>query len=329
MRCAPGPARRATTSPPDCSSPARSALRLPQPGAGQTWHRWSLLAAAAEGDLSAARILEAHSDALAILAEAGESDADDAAGTWGVFAAEAPDQRLDARVDGPMVRLSGTKPWCSLGGVLDHALVTAHVGDARCLYAVDLRQPSVRADPPQVWVARGLANITSGPRALRRHARAGGRVAGVVPRTERIRMGRDRRRRLLVRRARSRCPRSSPMRPANAAVSCRNCTSGRSTRSFTPPRQPCGRPPSRSTPVPPMGPTAHCSRCACVLSSPAPPSRCSRQVGHALGPAPLAFDAEHARRVADLTLYVRQHHAERDLAALGAAVLERIDGDGR
>jgi hypothetical protein len=45
------------------------------------------------------------------------------------------------------------------------------------------------------------------------------------------------------------------------------------------------------------------------------------QVGHALGPAPLAFDEEHARRVADLQLYVRQHHAERDLARLGAAVL--------
>ena len=41
---------------------------------------------------------------------------------------------------------------------------------------------------------------------------------------------------------------------------------------------------------------------------------------HALGPAPLAFDPDHARRVADLQLYVRQHHAERDEAALGAQV---------
>ena len=45
-------------------------------------------------------------------------------------------------------------------------------------------------------------------------------------------------------------------------------------------------------------------------------------VGHALGPAPLTADEEHARRVADLTVYVRQHHAERDLAALGSLVLE-------
>jgi hypothetical protein len=41
------------------------------------------------------------------------------------------------------------------------------------------------------------------------------------------------------------------------------------------------------------------------------------RTGRALGPAPLALDAEHARRVADLTIYIRQSHAERDLAALG------------
>jgi hypothetical protein len=47
------------------------------------------------------------------------------------------------------------------------------------------------------------------------------------------------------------------------------------------------------------------------------------RTGHALGPAPLVLDADHARRVADLQLYVRQHHAERDDAALGAAILDR------
>jgi hypothetical protein len=46
-------------------------------------------------------------------------------------------------------------------------------------------------------------------------------------------------------------------------------------------------------------------------------------VGRALGAAPLAHDAGHAARVADLTVYLRQHHGERDLAALGASVRER------
>lgn len=44
------------------------------------------------------------------------------------------------------------------------------------------------------------------------------------------------------------------------------------------------------------------------------------RAGHALGPAPLALDAEHAKRVADLQLYVRQHHGEKDQASLGEAL---------
>jgi hypothetical protein len=45
------------------------------------------------------------------------------------------------------------------------------------------------------------------------------------------------------------------------------------------------------------------------------------RVGRALGPAPLSVDEAHARRVADLTLYLRQDHAERDRARLGSTVL--------
>jgi hypothetical protein len=45
------------------------------------------------------------------------------------------------------------------------------------------------------------------------------------------------------------------------------------------------------------------------------------RAGHALGPAPLARDARHAKRVADLQLYLRQQHAERDDASLGGALL--------
>ena len=57
--------------------------------------------------------------------------------------------------------------------------------------------------------------------------------------------------------------------------------------------------------------------------------RTLRQVGHALGPAPLAFDEQHARRVADLELYLRQHHAERDLARLGELMLARLRQEPR
>jgi hypothetical protein len=42
--------------------------------------------------------------------------------------------------------------------------------------------------------------------------------------------------------------------------------------------------------------------------------------GHTLGPAPMALDATHAKRVADLQLYIRQHHAEKDDASLGMSL---------
>ena len=46
-------------------------------------------------------------------------------------------------------------------------------------------------------------------------------------------------------------------------------------------------------------------------------------VGRALGAEPLCHDAAHSRRVADLTVYLRQHHAERDLAKLGTMIAQR------
>jgi hypothetical protein len=46
------------------------------------------------------------------------------------------------------------------------------------------------------------------------------------------------------------------------------------------------------------------------------------RTGRALGAAPLATDGEHGQRVADLLLYLRQSHAERDLEQLGRASLD-------
>jgi hypothetical protein len=47
------------------------------------------------------------------------------------------------------------------------------------------------------------------------------------------------------------------------------------------------------------------------------------RVGRALGAGPLSRDEAHSRRVADLTVYLRQHHAERNLAELGTLVTSR------
>ena len=56
----------------------------------------------------------------------------------------------------------------------------------------------------------------------------------------------------------------------------------------------------------------------------ATPSEVMDRVGRALGPGPLAHDAGHAALVADLTVYIRQHHGERDLEQSAGASL-RLD----
>src|SRR6478672_11679546 len=136
--------------------------QLPLPGRGSTTELWEALATLGASDLSVARVTEPHVDALAILAEAGQpAPAEDT--TWGVFAAEGPGARLEAREHGEGWRLDGLKPWCSLAGELTHALVTAWVDDSRRgLFAVDLRHPGV-SPLEDGWHARGLRAVTSGP----------------------------------------------------------------------------------------------------------------------------------------------------------------------
>jgi hypothetical protein len=46
------------------------------------------------------------------------------------------------------------------------------------------------------------------------------------------------------------------------------------------------------------------------------------RVPRIIGPTPLSRDRSFAQALADLQLYVRQHHAERDYTALGQRVLE-------
>ncbi len=135
---------------------------LPLPGGGDTAGRWRVLTELGRANLTVARVVEAHTDALAVLAESGHELTRERR-TWGVFAAEAPGVALVAEPAGAGVVLTGTKPWCSLGGSLDAALVTATVGGDRGLFAVELRRDDVRAAPADGWVARGLRTVTSGP----------------------------------------------------------------------------------------------------------------------------------------------------------------------
>ncbi|TWE10211.1 acyl-CoA/acyl-ACP dehydrogenase [Rudaeicoccus suwonensis] len=139
---------------------------FPWPGEGDTLGLWARMAQVAALDVSVARAIEPHLDALAILRQAAQDGqwsgiAPDGA-TWGVFAAEGASPRLAATKTSEGWRLTGVKPWCSLASDLSHALITAWTGDdTRALFAVDLRGPGVRTGDGSQWVARGLPNIPS------------------------------------------------------------------------------------------------------------------------------------------------------------------------
>jgi alkylation response protein AidB-like acyl-CoA dehydrogenase len=282
-----------------------------------------LLADVAAQDLTAARILEAHSDALAILAEAG---GDDGSGRWGVFAAESPAVALRAvETDGGW-NVDGTKPWCSLAGVLDHALVTAQVETGRQLFRVDLRLDSVSAEPPSGWVARGLRRVPSGPVHfvstparpvggpgwyLTRPGFAWGGIGvaacwygGARALADRLHSVATKRGGELMHLAVGRVDVGLLAARLALADAARTVDAGQAE-----------------------GPAGEvlALRVRSVVAAAA--EQTLALVGHALGPAPLAFDETYARRTADLELYTRQHHAERDLAALGQALVTAGTGD--
>ena len=149
---------------------------LPLPGRGRTLERWSALAAIAAQDLSLVKLFEGHTDAMAILAEAGEAAAHGSrseAPAYGMWAAEPPGARVLFRptADG-RVTLTGTKAWCSGAAALDRALLTvwpdaaANGGsdgsqrEGPWLADVDLRQPGVTIDDAR-WKAVGMADSAS------------------------------------------------------------------------------------------------------------------------------------------------------------------------
>lgn len=137
---------------------ARDGLtRLPAPGSGATLERWRALAAVAACDLSLVKLYEGHTDALAILAEAGEP-APPFDTTWGMWAAESPGARVTFEPDANGgCTLDGTKAWCSGARHASGGLLTVWAQDGRgpFLARVDLRQPGVSFDDSN-WQAVGM-----------------------------------------------------------------------------------------------------------------------------------------------------------------------------
>jgi alkylation response protein AidB-like acyl-CoA dehydrogenase len=308
------------------------------PGTGTTAALWEALATIASVDLGAVRAVEPHLDAVAILAQAPEGALPAVASapecTWGVFAAEGGPFPLTATrtdtgngngtgngTEAGSWTLTGTKPWCSLADRLSAALVTAHLGDgSRALFAVDLSDPGVRTDTGG-WFARGLSEIPSGPVeftavpaypvgeaqwyldrpgfswggigvaacwyggavGLARSVFAAARTRDAVDPLLAMHLGAIDEQLQTARRA--------------LAEAAELVDHGRISGAF-------GKQ------------VTHRVRATVALAC----ENILTRVGHALGPAPLAQDDTHSKRVADLQLYIRQHHAEKDQASLGSSL---------
>jgi hypothetical protein len=136
--------------------------QLPMPGGGFTLERWRALAAVAEHDLALAKLYEGHTDALAIFNELDHTDP--IAGgesVWGVWASEAPGGRVSFEPGTPaadrVVVLSGVKHWCSGAKTGSHALLTVwHCQEqAPQLAWLELAQPGVQVFSGD-WKAVGM-----------------------------------------------------------------------------------------------------------------------------------------------------------------------------
>jgi len=323
------PARPDTADPPAwrrtadafCTAAESGRLDLPLPGGGRTRDRWAAFAALAEEDLSLARLAEGHADAQAILAELGGPPLS-AGSRWGVWAANPPGPRLEARRGpGDSWRVRGTKQYCSGARTCTHALVTAAAADGMRLFAIDT---GGLAPLRGSWPATGMAGSDTldmdfddiaaepvgppggytnrpgfshggsgvaacwygGARAVGRTLLASATQRDIGPHALAHLGAAD----IALRAASAALDHAADDIDADPHDA-RNAGRGRALRV---------RALVEGVATDVMG-----------------------RVGRALGAGPLCHDEAHSRRVADLTVYLRQHHAERSLAELGELVAEQ------
>ncbi|TQS42337.1 acyl-CoA dehydrogenase family protein [Cryptosporangium phraense] len=291
-------------------------LDLPLPGAGRTRERFAVLGALGRADPVLARLAEGHADAVAILAELGGPEPGDA--SWGVWAAVP--RSVTAVRRGSGWELTGDRPWCSGAGVCTRALVTAAGDEGIRLFAVDVGGPGV-TPLDGTWPAVGMAGSDSRTvRFDRAPAEPVGDVGQYVARPG--------------------------FWAGGAGVAA--CWHGAAV-GVAQPLLDAGTDPHLLAHLGAVDTALGASSAlldevaalidddftAEALRRPVRRVRAAAEaaatatldhVGRALGAKPLCQDAAHAHRVADLTVYLRQSHAERDLADLGSDVLENGSG---
>lgn len=115
---------------------------------------------AGQADLSIARLAEAHTDAMAILAERDQAPSSD--GVYGVWASDGPQSRLTARPTKSGWSVCGVKQYCSGAGILDAALVTVHAPEGLLLLDIPLKITGVTVLESQ-WASPAFADTATGP----------------------------------------------------------------------------------------------------------------------------------------------------------------------
>ncbi|MER0477887.1 acyl-CoA dehydrogenase [Streptomyces sp. Edi2] len=297
---------------------ASGALEFPLPGSGHTVQRLAALRAVAQRDLCLARLVEGHVDATAILAEL-RGPTPGPAERWGVWAAEPPGEGVTATRTEAGWRLAGLKRYCSGAHSCTHALITATAEDGRRLFAVRTGGPGCQP-VPGTWQAIGMAGsdtpdvrITDLPAVpvggvedyVRRPGFQHGGIGvaacwygGALAVTEPLRSAAHR----------NPHPHTDAHLGAvdmhlHAAGALLERTAAEIDQD---PHDNSGAARLRSLRVRAFVEQA----CSATLS----------HVGRATGAGPLCHDLRHARNVADLSVYLLQHHAERDLAELGRLI---------
>ena len=291
--------------------------QLPLPGSGDTLARLSQLAQVAGHDLRLCKLFEGHTDALAIIAEL-DSPLPPLGSTWGMWAAEPPTAKVRVRRDGQRLIVDGRKAWCSGAAVVSHGLLTAwDEEDRQQLVAVPMQQPGVTVTNDG-WNAIGMA-ATGSVEVLFREA-SGLAVGG---------------------------PGDYLARPGfwHGGIGIAACWYGAAQRLGEALREQCSKHPEPHALAHLGAVDSALNSAACVLRACAEqvdraPTACARQwaqqaraaiestveqviqrVGRGVGAGPYCKDPHFAQLMADLPVYVRQSHAERDLAALGEQVV--------
>jgi alkylation response protein AidB-like acyl-CoA dehydrogenase len=290
---------------------------LPLPGSGRTAVRWAAFAELAASDLVAVRLAEGDADARAILAEL-DGPTPETQHQWAVWAARPPGQRVAAEQHDDSWRLTGRMPYCSGASTVDRALVVADAADGTRLFVVAMDRPG--ATPVDgTWHAVGMAASDSldvqfaeaaaipvggpGDYVNRPGFWYGGMGVAACWYGGAVGVART-----LAAAAQQRDLGASALAHLGAVDVL--LSAGRSMLDEAAAA-------TDAAPADPQGMAQlRAQRLRAFIADSA--AEVVTRVGRALGAGPLCHDGDHARRVADLSVYLRQHHAERDLESIGA-----------